>query len=94
MSTTNGTKKSTKRPISEWVREIATINVSGELDNMKMEVLLRVMNFPKAKCICGIVYLEGKGTIEYPPMSIHTVAKMILKKLEEDKLKGGGWVAK
>ena len=36
------------------------------------------MDFPRAKVTCGIVYLEGRGTLEAPPASIHQIARMIL----------------
>lgn len=52
-----------------------------------MQIILRRIGFPKAIVVLGIVYLEGKGTIEAPPTIIHTIAKMILLKAAEEGLK-------
>ena len=66
--------------VKEWLTGLATSNTSDEYDERMMGKLIRQYGFPKAVITCGIVYLEGKGTIDAPPMSIHSLAKMILTK--------------
>ncbi len=63
----------------EKLQAIATNNESTEEDHIWIANLLRRCGFPLAKCVCGIVYFEGQGTIEYPPASIQEVADMILR---------------
>lgn len=40
--------------------------------------VLHAVGFPKARVVCGLVYLEGEGE----PDAISTVAKVIVKKME------------
>lgn len=68
----------TQQTIGQWLEELANGNVSNERDDIKMQNLLRRINFPGAICTCGIAYLEGHGTPEYPPMPIQSVAKMLV----------------
>ena len=65
--------------IREWLTELSGTTQSSESDSKIMENLLRKINFPKAIVTMGIVYLEGKGTIDAPPTDIHSMAKMLLK---------------
>lgn len=67
----------------EWLMDLTIKNSSGEKDWSKIEILLRKIGFPKAIVTCGIVYLEGKGTIEAPPTSIHTIATMLLSQIRK-----------
>jgi hypothetical protein len=69
------------RTVKEWLQDLATTNQSTELDSAKMQNVLRKVGFPNAVVVMGIVYLEGHGTMEAPPASLHTVAKMLVKEL-------------
>ena len=68
----------TKQTTKQWVEEIAAGNTSTERDGQIMQAILRRLNFPSAVVTCGIVYLEGQGTIDAPPTDIHSIARMIL----------------
>lgn len=69
----------TQQTVAEWLEELATSNESSDPENAKMQSLLRRVGCSKAICTCGIVYLEGQGTIDAPPTSIHLTAKMLAK---------------
>ena len=69
-------KKETFRDV---LKRLAQTNTSTENDSKIMEVLLRKLGFPNARVVSGIVYLDGHGTIESPPTSMHLVAKQLLK---------------
>lgn len=65
--------------IKEWLEGIAKKDSSTEEDSRMMQNLLRRSGaYPNARVVIGVVYLEGEGY----PVSIHGVAKMILKDLE------------
>ncbi len=64
--------------IKEWLEELSGGNTSTELDDTKMQNFLHHIGESKAICTCGIVYLEGRGTIEAPPTPIQSIAKMML----------------
>lgn len=63
--------------IKEWLEGLADSNQSTEQDSRMMQNLLRRI-YPECIVTSGIVYVEGRGTLEYPPMSIHTMANAIL----------------
>ena len=65
--------------VKNWLEDVANTNTSTEEDSAKMQNLLHRCGFPSAVIVCGIVYLEGKGTLDCPPTSLHSIAKMILK---------------
>jgi hypothetical protein len=65
--------------VIDWITALASASTSSEIDSKKMQNVLRLVGFPSAIVVFGIVYLEGKGTLEAPPMSIHAVASMLLK---------------
>ena len=65
--------------MKEWLEKLAGVTTSDGEDYTTMEALLRTIGFPHAKVTSGIVYLEGQGTHEAPPASIHQVAGMTLK---------------
>jgi hypothetical protein len=58
----------------EFLKYLATVNVSGEPDDRQMQDLLRRLGFPQARVVCGTVYLEGQGE----PVDIHYIAKSLL----------------
>ena len=65
--------------IREWLQSLARTTISDEADDRQMRNLLRnYLGFREAVVTAGIVYLEGKGSMEYPPTSIHTVASELL----------------
>ena len=64
--------------VGQWLEELAASNQSDDRDAIKMTNLLHRVGFSQAVCTCGIVYMEGKGTIESPPMSINSVAKILV----------------
>jgi hypothetical protein len=76
-----------KRTVGEWLKELSESTTSTEEDERVMRNLLHKYNFPWAVVTCGIVYLEGHGTAESPPMPIQGIAKMILSSIS--KAKGG-----
>ena len=65
--------------VKDWLEGLAATDTSSEKDSTMMEACLHKMGFPQARVVVGIVYLEGRGTLEAPPMSIHAIAKMLLK---------------
>jgi hypothetical protein len=69
------------RTVQEWLQDLSTSNTSTEQDSAKMQAVLRKVGFPSAVVVMGIVYLEGKGTMDCPPTSIHSIAKMLVKEL-------------
>ena len=69
--------------IQDWLEQLATSIESTEDDSARMQNLLHRIDFPKAVVVCGIVYTDGHGTMESPPTSIHSMAKMIVKVFHE-----------
>jgi len=69
-----------QQTIGQWLEELAGSAQSNEVDSSKMQNLLHRIGFPQAVVAVGIVYLEGKGTIDAPPTSIHSIAKMLVDK--------------
>ena len=63
----------------EWLEELANSTSSTEDDSQMMQGLLRMMKFHKAVVVCGIVYVDGHGTMDSPPTSIHSMARMLVK---------------
>ena len=69
----------------EWLKTIREADTSTEEDSRLMQTLLRQLGYPHARVVSGIVYAEGKGTIDSPPTSIHTWARVILE-IYKDKM--------
>ena len=67
-----------QQTVGQWLEELATSNTSDESDGKRLANILHRIGFAQAIVTCGIVYLDGKGTIEAPPASIHAVAKMLI----------------
>ena len=63
----------------EWLEELANSTSSTEDASQMMQGLLRMMKFHKAVVVCGIVYVDGQGTMQSPPTSIHSMARMLVK---------------
>lgn len=68
-----------------WLEMLAERTTSTEQDSLIMQQLLRHMGYAKARVVSGIVYLEGHGTLESPPQSIHTLARVLLEAFNEGK---------
>lgn len=64
--------------VKQWLEGLANGTSSTDKDSRMMQNILHRVNFPQAIVTLGIVYLQGRGTIEAPPTSIHSVAKMLL----------------
>lgn len=71
--------------IKEFLEDLANKSSSTDEDSAIMQDVLRRVGFKKARCVLGIVYLEGKGTLQAPPASVHTMARVLLIKAEEQK---------
>lgn len=69
--------------ITQWLTKLAESTISTEVDALMMQRILRALKYPSARVVSGIVYLDGVGTIQHPPMSINTVARMILQGVRE-----------
>lgn len=67
--------------VKEWLEHLANTNQSSDEDSTKMQNLLHKVGFPLARVVLGIVYIEGKGTVEAPPTSIHSIAQMLVKSI-------------
>lgn len=67
-----------QQTVGEWLEALAKSNQSNGQDSVKMQNLLHRIGFTSAVCVLGIVYLEGKGTLEAPPTSINRIAKHLL----------------
>jgi hypothetical protein len=65
--------------VKEWVANLAVKSESTDQDSRMMTCLLKRIGYPFGRCVCGIVYLEGHGTLENPPVSIHAFAKLLLE---------------
>ena len=63
----------------EKLQDITTRTSTTQEDDSFMKALLNRIGFPESVVTCGIVYLEGRGTIDAPPVSISSMAAMILK---------------
>jgi len=70
----------------ELLENLAGKNQSSEIEGKQLEVVLNKIGFPNAVVTCGIVYLEGHGTLNCPPTSVHEISKMILKQLQNHNL--------
>jgi len=68
-----------RQTVKEWLDELANSSESTEQDSAMMQNLLHRVGFSKAVVVCGIVYLEGKGTLYAPPTDLHTIARMLIE---------------
>jgi len=73
-------KKETNRDV---LIRLSDTNTSNDRDSQVVQYLLSKLGFPRAVVTTGIVYLEGKSTLENPPVSIHGISKTILKGLKD-----------
>lgn len=68
-----------KRTIKGWLEELAGKNESSDEDSLSMQKYLRMIGFPQAVVVIGIVYPEGEGR----PIDIHSMARMILESVNK-----------
>ena len=68
-----------QRTVKEWLEQLASSTTSDERDSSMMQNFLHRVSFPDAVCIVGIVYVDGRGSIDSPPVDIHTMARALLK---------------
>jgi hypothetical protein len=77
--------------VLEWLENLSKAKSSSEQDSRMMQNLMHRVGYPKAVVVYGIVYPEGKGR----PVSIHSMAQMMLPKKEKsDERKKKGTFAK
>lgn len=70
------------------LERLSNSDSSSEQDSRIMQAILRQTGlYPNAVVVAGVVYLDGRGTMQNPPTSIHTVAKSLLKAVAEVKEK-------
>jgi hypothetical protein len=62
----------------DLLTRLAGSNESTDSDGAALQRFLRRIDFPRAVVVCGVVYIEGKGTLEAPPASVHAMAQMLL----------------
>ena len=60
------------------LKRISKAELIDSTDEVLMDIILKRLDFNKAVIVCGIVYLEGAGTMHCPPMSMQSAAKQIL----------------
>jgi len=75
----------TNETIKQYLEQLGNGNTSTSEDDAKIQKLMRVLGSPNCVVTCGIVYLDGHGTIENPPMSIQQVVKVVLKVIEKNQ---------
>ena len=63
----------------EWLGSLAAGTSSTELDNARVQALLRKIGFPRAVVVLGAVYHQGRGR----PDSIHAASRWIKEAMEE-----------
>lgn len=69
--------------IKQYLQELNLRQSSNEKDEKVIRGILKFLGFDKVIITYGVVYLDGVGTIENPPMSIQQIAKFILNSLNK-----------
>lgn len=62
----------------EYLNDLMARGTTDNLDELMMTALCRKAGFPNVVVTCGIVYLEGHGTLDAPPAPIHQIGKLFL----------------
>ena len=65
--------------IKDYLTDLSNSETTTETDDARILNLLHGFGFNKAVVVAGIVYIDGKGTIQNPPTSIQNICKTILK---------------
>ena len=68
--------------IGQWLEQLAVGDTSTESDSTRMQNLLHKVGFPQAVVVVGIVYPRGRGTAEFPPVSINFMAQVLVRKVK------------
>ena len=69
-----------RETVKEWLDSLAARTASYGSDDIRMQNFLHMIGITNAICVYGIVYMEGKGTVNAPPVDIHTVARWVIIK--------------
>jgi hypothetical protein len=69
----------------EVLKRLSNSESSSEEDGRIMQAILHRLGFERAVVTVGVVYLDGKGTMQNPPASIHSVAKTLIKAVDQTK---------
>ncbi len=68
----------------EILQRISEKDTCTETDERFITAILQELGFPNVVITCGIVYMEGHGTLEFPPTDVHTVSRMILRNVKKE----------
>ena len=68
----------TDETIGQIVARLSVAESTTENDERTMTLVLRRCGWPRAFVACGIVYLEGRGTMHAQPCDIPTMARLLL----------------
>ena len=71
----------------QLLETLADSNTSTQDQEFGFEAILKRAGFPQAKVTCGIVYLVGYGTSEYPPSPINMIARYFLDIVNKNYVK-------
>lgn len=64
--------------VLDYLEQVSKSETTTAEDDVKVQRFLRIAGYPNCVVTLGIVYLEGKGTIQSPPTSIQQVIKTVL----------------
>ena len=64
--------------VGQVLERIAVAGSTNDTDWRMMQALLHRCGWKRARVVYGVVYLEGRGTIEAPPCSVQAMARMLL----------------
>ena len=74
-----GIKHSVDGKTVKELLEIIAVGEHFEGDERFMTNFMRKVGYSNVVVTCGIVYAEGRGTLEYPPTGMETFATAFLK---------------
>ena len=69
--------------VEDILKRLAKSDTSSGEDSIIVQKVMRLLGFPRAVVVYGVVYPEGVGR----PMSIHSAAKVLLAAAEKAKEK-------
>lgn len=70
----------TGETVGTWLGRVLANDASTEQDSARMQNLLRRVGFSRAVVVLGVVYVEGRGTADFPPMSLRDIAKVLIQR--------------
>jgi hypothetical protein len=71
--------------VVDVIKRLATTNTSTKRDEIVIEYVLKELGYANARVVSGIVYLDGRGTLQNPPTSIHAVAKALMPLVNKEE---------